>query len=176
MRADYVDELIMQALLADLQYPNRLVMRICVKTGLRLDDVLSIPKDKLHVRFTVREKKTGKAKRVYLGVDLYRELYAWAWYNPRNRGCRYLFPHRLDRDRHRTRQAVFKDVKKIAARLQLGGNISPHSARKAAAVREFARTRSLAAVRDFLNHDSDLTTIIYALSDKLGLDGGARLR
>lgn len=167
MRSDFADALIFQAVLDGLTYPNYLVMRVCLKTGLRLDDVLSIRADHLKLRFTVREKKTGKSKRVYLGVDLFRELSAWTKHNPRNAGCVYVFPHRLHKDRHRTRQAVYKDVKNIARQLQLPGNICPHSARKCAAVREYSRTLSLAAVKQFLNHDSDITTMLYALSDKL---------
>ena len=167
LRSDFADVMIFQAVLDGLTYPNYLVMRICLKTGLRLDDVLSIKKDILKLRFTVHEKKTGKSKRVYLGVDLFKELDAWCKHNPRNAGCVYVFPHRLHKDRHRTRQAVYKDVKNVARRLALTGNICPHSARKCAAVREFNRTRSLSAVKRFLNHDSDITTMLYALSDKL---------
>lgn len=166
MRSEYVDTAIFNAILEELTYPNRLAMTVSLKTGLRIDDVLSLKKDKLHVRIFVKEKKTGKYKRCYLGKELYNELYTFAFRSVYS--CRpspFVFPHRTRRDRHRTRQAVYRDVRRAAERLQLSGAISPHTARKCAGVRVFKKNLSIEDVRRFLNHDNDLTTLLYALSD-----------
>ena len=149
-----------------LTYPNQLAMRVAYKTGLRIDDVLSIQKNKLKLRMTVREKKTGKSKRVYFGVELFKELNAFAFNNVKTVNSIYLFPHRTRPNAHRTRQAVYKDVKKVVLLLRLSGQISPHTARKCAAVRELARTGSIEKVKRFLNHERDIVTLIYALSDQ----------
>ena len=141
-------------------------MRIAYKTGLRIDDVLSLEKKRLKLRMTVHEKKTGKSKRIYFGVKLFDEVYTFAFRNPRNYFSDYVFPHRTRRNAHRTRQAVYKDVKKAVNYLKLTGNISPHTARKCAAVRELARTGSLERVKKFLNHEKDMVTLMYALSDQ----------
>lgn len=141
-------------------------MRIAYKTGLRIDDVLSLKKSQVKLRTTVREKKTGKSKRIYFGVKLFNEINAFAFHNPSNYFSEYLFPHRTRRNAHRTRQAVYKDVKRVVKLLKLSGQISPHTARKCAAVRELSRTGSIERVKKFLNHERDLITLIYALSDQ----------
>ena len=166
MRSDYIESALFYAILDELTYPNQLAMKVALKTGLRIDDVLSIKKKRLHLKIFVIEKKTGKYKRAYLGTDLLNELYAFA-YKPPNlwNGSEYVFAHRTKKDHHRTRQAVYKDVKKAVAKLKLNGNVTPHSARKCAAVREYKKRGSVAAVQKFLNHDKEMTTIIYALSD-----------
>lgn len=166
MRAEYIHPELLWAIIDGLTYPNQLAMRIALKTGLRIDDVLSIRRDRLKIRMTVREKKTGKSKRVYFGVELYKELNAFAFHYPRTFENCFLFPHRTRCDAHRTRHAVYRDVKKVVSKLKLTGQISPHSARKCAAVRELARTGSLERVKIFLNHERDLVTMLYALSDQ----------
>ena len=166
MRSEYIDTALFYAVIEELTYPNQLAMLTSLKTGLRIDDVLSLKKDKLHIRIFVKEKKTGKYKRCYLGKQLYDELYNFAFRSEYS--CRlspYVFPHRTKYNRHRTRQAVYRDVRRAAVRLRLTGAISPHTARKCAAVREFKKKLRIEDVRKFLNHDNEFTTLLYALSD-----------
>ncbi len=166
MRSEYIDTALFYAIVDELTYPNRLAMLTSLKTGLRIDDVLSLRKDRLHIRIYVKERKTGKSKRCYLGKELYNDLYAFAFKSEYSvRTSPFVFPHRVRVDRHRTRQAVYRDVKRAAERLRLNGAISPHTARKCAAVREFQKKLSIQDVRRFLNHDNELTTLLYALSD-----------
>ena len=77
----------------------------------------------------------------------------------------FIFPHRLDPKRHRTRQAVFKDIKKQAEVLGLHPQISPHTFRKVYAVKLYHRTKDLATVQRILGHKKMETTLIYALAD-----------
>lgn len=166
MRSEYVDTAIFYAIIEELTYPNKLAMLTSLKTGLRIDDVLGLKKDKLHVRLFVKEKKTGKYKRCYLGKQLYADLYNFAYSSEYTvRRSPFVFPHRTRTDRHRTRQAVYRDVRRAVERLKLSGAISPHTARKCAAVREFKKNFRVEDVRRFLNHDNELTTLLYALSD-----------
>ena len=60
MRSDYIESALFYAILEELTYPNQLALRVALKTGLRIDDVLSIKKKRLHLRIYLKEKKTGK--------------------------------------------------------------------------------------------------------------------
>lgn len=162
MRADYIFKQEFEHVLAALTPPNRLVMETCLTTGLRLSDVLNLRADKLAQRMTVRELKTGKNRRVYLPTELLDRLSAEA-------GKIYVLENRLDYRKHRTRQAVYKDLKRAAHLFRLPANlqISPHSARKIFAVLAYQRTRDLSRVRELLNHTSEGVTMLYAMADQL---------
>ena len=161
MRSDYVDRDTFRHVLAALTEPNRLAVEVSLATGLRIDDVLSLRTCDLRERFSVREQKTGKRKQVKLNSELLDALLSIA-------GKIYVFEGRTDYRRHRTRQAVYKDIKRAAAafrvkRLQL----SPHSARKIYAVTQYHRTGSLAKVQQLLNHSNEAVTMLYALADEV---------
>ena len=81
----------------------------------------------------------------------------------------WVFEGRCDPRRHRTRQAVYKDVKRVARMYQRAGSVrkgqvSPHSARKLAAVEAYRRG-GLDAAQRLLNHSDPIVTLLYALSD-----------
>lgn len=138
--------------------PNALAAQIALKTGLRISDVLSIKTDQLKRRqFTVTEQKTGKKRRIFLNESLKEALRAQA-------GEIFVFEHAHDPERHRTRQAVYKDIKRAAKALRLDGNIAPHSARKTYAV-DYYRKHGLAETQKKLGHSFPSTTLIYLLSE-----------
>lgn len=141
-----------------LTVPNSLVIETSLETGLRVSDVLALRSADLTKgqRFTVSESKTGKRRRVYIGKKLYLRLME-------QRGKTWVFPNSRDPRRHRTRQAVWADVKRAARALRLDGNVAPHSARKSYACAEYARTHDLAAVQKKLNHSHLETTVLYLL-------------
>lgn len=111
-------------------------------------------------RLTTRELKTGKTRRLRLPVELQQRALALA-------GKVYIFEHRLDWRKHRTRQAVFKDIKRIAKAFRIKPNVAPHTARKVWAVDEYHRTGDLKRVQRLLNHSSEAVTMIYAMADQL---------
>ena len=115
------------------------------------------------MRVTVVEKKTGNKRRVYIGKKLLKEIYKFL--GTRKKG--FLFPHRTKPEKHRTRQAVFKDLKINASKLGLGSHISPHSFRKVYAVKLYKRTENLLTVQKIMGHKKLETTLIYALADKI---------
>ncbi len=129
-------------------------------TGLRIDDVLHLKtSDILKERFSIREMKTGKIRRIRLGKKLREELIGIA-------GRYFVFEHRLDARRCRTRQAVNKDLKRAAALFRVKGvNVTPHTARKIFAVGEFERTCDFRHVQKLLNHSSEAVTVLYAIAD-----------
>jgi site-specific recombinase XerD len=79
----------------------------------------------------------------------------------------FVFEHRLDQHRSRTRQAVWKDLKRIARAFRLKPNLAPHSARKVWAVAQYRKNGSLARVQKLMNHSSASVTTLYALADQL---------
>ena len=82
-------------------------------------------------------------------------------------GKKYVFEHSNDPERHRTRQAVWKDVKRAARAFRLPQNVAPHSARKVYAVDLLAKYGDIAKVQRALNHSGPSVTMIYAMADQL---------
>jgi site-specific recombinase XerD len=82
-------------------------------------------------------------------------------------GSKYVFEGRDDYRKHRTRQAVYYDLKKAAKRFNLKIDLSPHSLRKNYAVYLKQKGYSVEAIQKELNHTSNSTTLIYAMSDEL---------
>lgn len=162
MRSDFVEKDVLGHVLYALTPANRLVCRICLETGLRVDDALSLPASVLKKQsFTVTEKKTGKKKRCRLSEGLRAELKSVC-------GDVYIFPHRIDPSKHRSRQAVFTDLKRASKLFRVKENISPHTMRKAYAVDLMRRYGDIGRVASALNHEPDsIVTTLYALADLL---------
>lgn len=145
--------------LAALTPSNRLVCRVCLHTGLRLGDVLALRTQQLQPHFWVRESKTGKRRQVGLPAGLLADVKEQA-------GEVWAFPGR-DPAKHRTRQAVWADVKRAGKAFRLPQNVAPHSFRKVYAVDLLRRYGDLDRVRRALNHGSYATTMVYAMADRL---------
>lgn len=145
-----------------MTYENVLALRVSLETGLRIDDVLSLRASQI-VRRTIcgTAEKTDKPYKKTISADLAKRLAAL---NPNKGG--YIFPHRLDPMRHRTRQAVWVNMKKAAVLMGVKLNAAPHSARKTYAVEMF-KDKGLEQTRKELQHDKMSTTMIYAFSDML---------
>lgn len=161
MQSEFIQPIEYEKLYSVMQYQNVLAMRIAVETGLRIDDVLALTwgdLDGRKLRFVA--KKTGKGGVKTLSADLSRRLELF-----RGGKNEFLFPGR-DHSKHRTRQSVWKDVKRAAALLGMTEHISPHSARKTYAV-GVRQTQGLAAAQRELQHSRLDTTMLYAFSDML---------
>ena len=160
MTAEYLLFEQMEHVFAALTPENRLVCRVCVATGLRVGDVVALRTDQLAPQFWVTEQKTGKRRRVNLTAALLDEL-------RRQAGAVWVFPGR-DPAKHRTRQAVWRDVKRAAKAFRLPQNVSVHSLRKVWAVDKLGKAKgNLAVVQRGLNHSDQATTMIYAMAYQL---------
>lgn len=167
MRTGYVEPDAFRLLLTALMPANRLALEVSMATGLRIADVLHLKTEALvrTARPTITERKTGKRRRVYFPRALRDALLLQA-------GRFYIFEGRYDERRPRTRQAVFKDLKRVARLYRIDGekiraNVAPHSARKIYAVQDYRAHGSLERVRRLLNHSSEAVTALYALADQL---------
>lgn len=164
LRADAVFRSELTHILAALMPPNRLALEVSMSSGLRIGDVLQLRTDQLitakNNRISVREQKTGKLKRFRLPVELFDLCLTQC-------GKVFVFEHRLDYRRHRTRQAVYKDLRRACVLMRLKQHLSPHSARKAYAVAEYHKCRDIKKVQKLLNHSDEAVTMIYAMADEL---------
>ena len=143
--------------------PNRLACLVSMCTGLRISDVLNLRTEQLQKeRFSVVEQKTGKRKFVRLPEKLRIDCL-------RISGDIFVFPHRLNKWKHRTRQAVWKDLKRVSQIFRLRGAIAPHSMRKTYARTLRAEGFSLAQIQKALNHSDPTVTALYAYADELTL-------
>lgn len=181
-RSCWVSDEIMEKILMVMAPENRLAIEVSLATGLRIDDVLGLKTEvvKKTYRPTVVDKKTHKSHRIYLPVELRQRMLAQA-------GQVYIWPGRNDPDcKHRTRQAVYKDMQRAVdimrhaswvSKPKKGETISPHSARKCAAVRAY-KSKGFDAARAMLQHDKGhpAVTLLYILSDQPDILRSSRSR
>ncbi len=144
---------------------NALVCELALQTGWRIDDCLALASKKLseaekrgNTVITIIEQKTQKKSRKRLSKALFDRLNA-------QKGAVFVFEGRDDICTHRTRQAVWADLKRARKALRLKQNIGPHSARKGYAVDLLQSSSDLDKVQRALNHSHESDTLIYALAD-----------
>lgn len=137
---------------------NALVVEVMLATGLRVSDVLKLTFVDLMLGndFTVLESKTHKHRDVHISDELLYRLRKQA-------GKYWVFTSPMRPFQHRTRQAVWCDIKRASKAMRIPLTVAPHSARKSYACDLYKRTGDLETVRDALNHDSIATTVIYLL-------------
>lgn len=158
MTTEYLLHREMEHVFAALMPGNRLVCRVCVATGLRVGDVVQLRTEQLARQFWITESKTGKRRRVNLTDELLQQLKAQA-------GEVWVFPSPGHPERHRTRQAVWYDVKRASRAFRLPQNVGVHSLRKVYAVELLRLARGdIGRVQRALNHSDAATTMIYAMA------------
>ena len=160
MTTDYLLKEQMEHVLAALTPQNALIMRTALHTGMRLSDVLNMRTADLKPSGWYTEGKTGKRRRYGLPAELVDNIKAQA-------GPEWAFPGLSASGGHKTRQAVWKDVKRASKAFRLPQNVGPHSARKVYAVELMRKYGDIEKVRRALNHENSSVTAIYAMSDIL---------
>lgn len=168
MRTEYLLEKQLGHVLAALTPENALVCSVMLRTGLRVSDVVELKTQQLALQMWVTERKTGKRRHVGLSATLLTAIRSQA-------GPVWAFPGRRP-GTHRTRQAVWKDVKRAAQAFRLPQNCGTHSMRKVYAVRLLDRYGDIERVRRALQHSSPTVTMLYAMADKLLEEKQDRLR
>lgn len=159
MRADYIKPSVYTRIYHLMEYENALALRLSLETGLRIGDCLALrPEDIDGCVISYTAQKTGKRGKKKISADLAKRLRKISDKN-------FVFVGRFG-DKPRTRQAVWKDVKKASKALKISENLSPHSARKTYAVEEF-HEKGFKEVQKELQHDRAETTMLYAYSDIL---------
>ncbi len=159
MKTEYLLRREMEHVLAALTPSNRIVAKVCLQTGLRVGDVVTLRTEEIAPQFWITEAKTKKRRRVNLPRALMAEILDQA-------GEMWAFPGRKE-GQHRTRQAVWADVKRAAKAFRLKQNVAPHSFRKVYAVDLMRKCGDAKRVQRALNHSDQATTMIYILAAEL---------
>lgn len=168
MRTEYLLKKEVELVLGLLTYENRLLARLLLHTGLRVGDALALRPEQLKPNFWITEQKTGKRRQVGIPEPLLSDLLD-------NSGAVWVFPG-TDPQKPRSRQALWKDVKRAARACRLTANAAPHSLRKVYAVELLERYGDIDRVRRALNHGGIEVTLIYAMADKRLRAKGQRRR
>lgn len=159
MRTKALSDDSMEIVLRLLTAPNELACRVSLETGLRIGDVLALRASSLcKDSFVVTESKTGKRRKVRLSEALRAAL-------ARQSGRVYVFEGRTNAYKHRTRQAVYKDIKRAAKAARLDCAVGAHSMRKSYAVRKYRACGDMRKVQKLLLHSDEAVTRLYALAD-----------
>lgn len=159
MRTQWIPQGEIVHVLAALKPQNRLACEISLATGLRINDVLALKTEQItKQRFTIQEQKTGKTRTIYLPKDLHERAIACS-------GKYFVFSGRCNGKVHRTRQAIFKDLKRVAKLFGIKENVAPHSLRKIYAVEEYSKHGNLKRVQKLLNHSNEAITQLYAFAN-----------
>lgn len=172
-KSDWIDSDSLDLALRLLLPVDQLIMRVILRTGLRIGDVLALRTKQIGPRITVREQKTGKSRRVYLGNQLADDILAqagevWAFVGA---------PRGQDEERPRSRQAVWRDLRRAAKACRIDATLSPHSGRKVWAVEQYAKSGGdVEAVQRKMAHDNPTTTLLYVLADHLSRQGANKKR
>lgn len=140
-----------------LSQPHKAIFDLGVSSGLRISDILILPKSVLDIREpTIKEIKTGKSRRFYIPTKTRTDLARIATCSPNalifgaNNKCGHL-----------TRQAVYKAFKKASSMANIKKNIGTHSMRKSYAVKK--ASHGLKFVQSKLNHSHLADTLLYIL-------------
>lgn len=179
-RTDYIYQRQLDRVLGLLMPGNSLVVRVQLHTGLRVGDVLRLTFP-LRNQMWLTEGKTGKRRHIGLPQQLIdaiaadavqyipQQMRRYIWETPpRGVAPLWAFPSPRGYKKHRTRQAVWKDIKRAAHACRLGQNVGTHSARKVYAVGELQRRHGdIEGVRRALNHSDSSITMLYAMADKM---------
>ena len=159
MTTEYLYQQEVDRVLSALMPQNQLIVKVMLQTGMRLSDALQMPIEGLSTSGWYVEGKTGKKRRYGLPRPLLEAIKEQA-------GPEWAFPGRKT-GTHKTRQAVWRDIKRAAVAFRLPQNVGAHSMRKVYAVRLMQKYGDLEKVRRNLNHSSSSITAIYAMADLL---------
>lgn len=164
MKAEYIDGGLWRGMVGSMTAQNALAITVSLETGMRIGDVLRLEvSNLLDSSITYTAAKTGKQGTAQCSERLICSLRA----NAVNGIC---FPSRKGaKSPYRSRQAVWKDVRKAATYAGIKPHVSPHSARKTFAV-DLYHKRGIGAVQQALQHKYQTTTNLYALADVQGAE------
>ena len=159
MTTEYLYQQEVDRVLSALMPQNQLIVKVMLQTGMRLSDALQMRTEGLATSGWYTEGKTGKKRRYGLPRPLLEAILEQA-------GPEWAFPGRKA-GIHKTRQAVWRDIKRAAVAFRLRQNVGAHSMRKVYAVRLMQKYGKLEKVQRNLNHASGSVTAIYAMADIL---------
>lgn len=150
-----------EAFINQLSEKMKAIYLLGKSTGLRISDIIELKKEILKIKEpTIKEKKTGKSKRIYIKKNIREMLINIAKRSPNN----YIFGSK-SKSGHISRQAVYKEFKKAAKKTGIKTNIGTHSMRKKYAI-NIKKNHNLKYVQNKLNHENIADSILYLYKEE----------
>ncbi|MGN7359473.1 site-specific integrase [Paenibacillus sp. SAF-054] len=141
-------------------YRNFIMFLIGIDTGLRISDILRLRvRDVTGTHISIREKKTGKQKRILITSELKKKLAQYIAGKPPNE---FLIKSREGTNRPITREMAYKIVRSIGEEFGLS-EIACHSLRKTFGYIFYNQTtaKDIALLMIYFNHSSPQETLRY---------------
>ncbi|ASS66388.1 MULTISPECIES: site-specific integrase [unclassified Paenibacillus] len=137
---------------------NYMMVLTGLNTGLRISDILKLRiRDVTGTHIVIREKKTGKHKRVLITPELKRELKDYVQDKPLSE---YLIKSREGTNRPITPSMAYKIMREIAADFGLQ-EIGCHTLRKTFGYFFYRQYKDVAMLMRLFNHSSEKVTLRY---------------
>jgi integrase len=143
-------------LLGKLFGSDRLLMKLAIKSGLRISDLLNLKVEAIAKTMTVYETKSKRERTFKIGKKLYVELQNHC------RGMKndtYVFQSAVKHGKHIHRSTIHRRIKKALQGLNF--DCSAHSFRKRFAQNTFKKLGSVKKVQKAMNHHKISTTAAY---------------
>lgn len=133
------------------------MLELLYATGLRVSELVSLPREALHDGWLIVRGKGGKERIVPIGDTATVALHRWLEHvEPHNP---WVFPTR--RGKPMSRQNMWLRIRQYAQQASIPGKLSPHVLRHAFATHLVTHGADLRAVQAMLGHASISTTEIY---------------
>ncbi|KXG09937.1 Tyrosine recombinase XerD [Anoxybacillus sp. P3H1B] len=137
---------------------NYLLFLVGINTGLRISDILKLKVgDVKGTHIIIKEKKTGKRKRLRITPSLKRELNR---YIDGKNDDEYLIKSRNGRNKPIGRSMAYKILRKAAEHFRLN-EIGTHTLRKTFGYHFYQQTKDVAMLQEIFNHSSPEITLKY---------------
>lgn len=137
---------------------NYMLFMIGINTGLRISDILKLKvKDVSGQYISMREKKTGKQKRMRITPDLKRAL---KHYLSNKLEDEYLILSRQGKNQALSRSSAYRILRSVAEQFGLD-EIGTHTLRKTFGYHFYQQTKNTALLMDIFNHSSEKVTLRY---------------
>lgn len=175
---DEIEKLIAAAAQSDDYRLNRIAVMIelMYASGMRVSELVALPQTAVNTSKQLvtifgkgsKERIVPLAKRAVASLEKYKELRKR--FIKKNGESPWLFPSLSAGDGHLTRDAFYKDLKKLAAQCGIyPSKITPHVLRHSFATHLLNNSAGLRSVQKMLGHENVTTTEIYThvINDKL---------
>lgn len=137
---------------------NAMLFLFGVYTGLRISDILARKVSDIKGHYIdIREKKTGKQRRIRIPPDLNRELKKYIQNMDKDE---YLFQSRKGINKPLTRSAAYRVLREAADEFGLD-SIGTHTLRKTFGYHFYQQTKDVVKLQQHFNHSSEMTTKRY---------------
>jgi integrase len=134
------------------------MIKLAIKSGLRVSDLLRVKVGELGKEMTVYEWKSKRKRKIKIGKKLYKELRLLS--GGKSEGD-FLFSSDRKPGKPIHRSTVHRKIKKALKAGALNFDCSAHSTRKLYAQKIFKETGSVKKVQKAMNHHSITSTATY---------------